>query len=599
VTRTPRPVPVLRVPVLLALLLAGLLLLPGCVSIPTSGPVEKVQGPQPTCEGCVDVAVAPPLPGATPLEIVRGFLRANANYQPGYTVAKQYLSTGAAEKWSPESGGATIYSGQPEAEGDKVTLKGDVVGALDEDRTFTVRHDDLTLPFQLVQVAGEWRIANPYPALFIDDYSFTSRYAGYSLYFLGDAGALVPSTIYLPQRRNPASIASSLVAALLAGPAKRLADAVTTAAPAGTTLSADSVTITDGTAQVALNGPLQQLDDTQRGELAAQLVWTLKQLSSIQKVLLVADGSPIKVPQSEVGGLAVPVSTVSDLLDPVPTLSAGEPLAVVRDGRVGRVDPQTTTVDPASENGGLGGDGHPVDSLALSPSGTAAAVTDRRTVLRSAPAVGVESSVLLDGVSHLLRPQVSRLDEVWAVGRRAGRQRMWVATSGRAVEVRTGDLPTGEVRAFRISPDGARMALLVTDRSGIRLGTALIRRPEGAAARLTTWQQLDLRGALTTADGVPADPITDILDVAWADPTTLLALTRRRAGDPASVTRVSDDASSVESDSPRDGFDPVELGVLLRTGTAVVRTRDDRVFRDDGQSWSPVVDDVSALASPG
>jgi len=134
--------------------------------------------------------------------------------------------------------------------------------------------------------------------------------------------------------------------------------------------------------------------------------------------------------------------------------------------------------------------------------------------------------------------------------------------------------------------------------SGTHVGTALIRRPEGGSAELTEWQLLDLRGALSTAEGPAAEPITDMLDLAWADPTTLLVLTRQRRGDPATVTRVSDDAASVETDAPRDGFDPVELGVLLRTGTAVVRTREDRVFRDDGQSWSPVVGRVDALAAP-
>ncbi len=86
------------------ILVASLLGAAGCVSVPTSGPIEKVEGQQQGCQNCVNVEVAPPAPGDEPRQIVEGYLRATSNYQPNYSVARQFLTRMAAEKWSPEGG---------------------------------------------------------------------------------------------------------------------------------------------------------------------------------------------------------------------------------------------------------------------------------------------------------------------------------------------------------------------------------------------------------------------------------------------------------------------------------------------------------------
>ena len=72
----------------------------------------------------MNVEVAPPAPGDKPTEIVEGYLRATSNYQPNYSVAKQFLTRMAAEKWSPEAG-ASIYRGSLTATAENtVTLEG-------------------------------------------------------------------------------------------------------------------------------------------------------------------------------------------------------------------------------------------------------------------------------------------------------------------------------------------------------------------------------------------------------------------------------------------------------------------------------------------
>ena len=94
---------------IIVMLLASVLVLAGCSSVPTSGPIEEVEGQQARgCPSCVNVEVLPPAPDDKPRQIVEGFLRATSYYQPNYTVAKQFLTPMAAEKWSPDTG-VSIY----------------------------------------------------------------------------------------------------------------------------------------------------------------------------------------------------------------------------------------------------------------------------------------------------------------------------------------------------------------------------------------------------------------------------------------------------------------------------------------------------------
>ena len=143
-------------------LVGAALALAGCVTVPTAGPVERISGQQPACQNCVNVEVAPPEAGDDPGQIVEGYLRATSNFQPGYSVAKQFLSKSAQEKWSPEVGVSVFRPTSQVAIGNNtVRLSGRLVGSLAKDRTFTARDQELEVNFQLVNENGEWRINNP------------------------------------------------------------------------------------------------------------------------------------------------------------------------------------------------------------------------------------------------------------------------------------------------------------------------------------------------------------------------------------------------------------------------------------------------------
>ena len=586
-----------RLPRRLLALLVGLVLagLAGCVNIPTSGPVEKVEGQQPACQSCVNVEVAPPATGDSPRQVVDGFLRANANYQPGYAVARQFLTQAAAEAWSPDQG-VTIYNGSPVQEGKSIVLKGQVVGALSEKRTFSARRQNLNWDFEVEQENGEWRIARPPSDLFVRDSSFETLYRSYDLHFVGSTGALVPEPIYLPDLRAPGNVASALVKALLEGPSDWLSPAVTTAVPPDTTLSVDSVTIVNGVAQVPLSESLLQTTDAARSLLAAQLVYTLQQVTGVQKVLLQVNNQPFRVPQSEVGDLAVPLENVSADLNPVPFVPAEQLYAVRRDDpRLERVLPNTDVPTTEPFPGALGKGRFDISALGVSVTNSELAlVTDQGTMLRRTPTTGTELTTVLDGVSGLLRPQFTRSGELYAIGERGGRQRMWVTSDGRTTEVAAPDLfDQGRVIAFRISPDGTRVALVVKSGGRTRLGLALLVR--SARVSVEGWRELRTDTGLTDA------MVEVVRDLAWTNGTELVVLGADTAGGPFVPSTVSIDGSEIESEPQSNDWDAVELTVLLRTQTAIPRVlaRDGRCFRDDGTQWQLLLSDVGAIAYPG
>ncbi|HKN43154.1 MAG TPA: LpqB family beta-propeller domain-containing protein [Propionibacteriaceae bacterium] len=569
--------------------MASLLGAAGCVNVPTSGTIEKVEGQQQGCQNCVNVEVAPPAPGDEPRQIVEGYLRATSNYQPNYSVARQFLTRMAAEKWSPE-GGVWIYRGSPKAVGPAtVLLDGWLVGSLGTDRTYKAEDRKLTTNFVLAKENGEWRINTLPPGLLVAEYSFTSLYQPYDLYFVGNGTSLVPDPIYLPALNNPANIASALVKALLNGPSKWLKPAVSTAIPPNTTLSVDSVTITDGIADVQLSDSVLALPDPQRSLLAAQIAYTLKQAGGVRGVAIKVNQQPYRVPGSDPNNPVVSVESIPRDIDPIPFV-AGEQLYAVASGVVKQV---STTNDSRSVNAVAGPIGHgkyPVNALAVSVTNTdLAATTNGRTTLIRAPIATGKASALLSGKTELLRPQFTRYGEIWDIGREAGRQRMWMFTAdNKQVDI---DSPMFQnVKAFKISPDGTRMALVRTTKAGAELGLARIIRSD--KIMVEGWRSVNI-----TQTSFP--PIRRIADVAWLDATELLVLGSADATTANAPFRVVEDASQITPKGESENWNAVELAVLPRTQAAIVVGQDGRTWKDDGNQWQPFIDKISTVAYPG
>ena len=576
----------------LALLLA---VLAGCVSVPTAGPLDKVEGRQPGCQNCVNVEVSAPTPGLDPKQIVEGYLRATSNYQPNYAVAKKFLTKTAAEKWSPEAG-AWIYDGAPAADGDKVTLEGRLIGVLDGNRSYTAKDTVLHgVDFGLVKEDGEWRISKPPRGLLVAAYSFSRFYQPYSLYFIGNGNSLVPDPIYLPILRSQSNIASVLVKALLHGPSPWLKPASTTAIPGTAVLSGDAVTVEDGIATVPLNDPVMELNDQQRLLMAAQVIYTLREAVGVKGVLFTVDQQPLSVPGGDLTTFVVSADSVPHELDPIPFV-AGDQLYAVHEGVLRRLTANSAAPDFHPVETDLGQGRYPIESVAVSAANTdLAVVTNDRTTLRRSPTSAGRSVTLLDPatdhVTELLRPQFSRYGELWEVGRSNGRQQMWMITADDTFEVAApGLLGTGRITAFKVSPDGARMALIREVDGDTQLGLARINRRGNVT--VDGWQPLDL-----TQTSKPQ--LRRLQDLSWVDATDLLVLGAASKTATLQPFRISQDASRIISEGESTNWDPVELTVLLGSQAAIVVGRNRQTYRDEGNQWAPYVDKVSTIAYPG
>jgi Lipoprotein LpqB beta-propeller domain/Sporulation and spore germination len=574
--------------------MASLLVAAGCVSIPTSGPIDKVEGQQPPCQNCVNVEVAPPALGDKPLEIVKGYLLATSNYQPNYSTAKQFLTRTAAEKWSP-AGEVLIYQGSPVAQGDAVTFDGHLVGQLAADRTYAARDTKLQWNFDMRQENGEWRIGNPPPGLMVEEFFFNSFYQTYNLYFVGNGRSLVPDPIYLPALSNPANVASALMNMLLKGPSKWLKPAVSSAIPPNTSLSVDSVTITDGIAEVQLSDSVLALPDPQRSLLAAQVVYTLRQIGGVKGVLIKVNQQPFRVPGSDQKSLVISVDAIPRDMDPIPLVASEQPYAL----RKGTVMQVATTTPPTVKEltTPVGSVTSPVNALAVSVANTDLAVTTNdKTMLRRAPTTTGESSTLLRDATDLLRPQFTRYGEIWDIGRQGGRQWIWMFTADKGVPDRiASEVLDVNVIAFKISPDGTRMAVVRrTETDKYELGLARIIRSD-KKVMVNGWRVLH-----TTQSNMPQ--ISRMTDVAWLDATELLVLGAADPNTALAPFRVVEDASRIAPEGESEDWNAVELAVLPRSQTAIIVGSADGVgktWKDNGNRWVPFVDDVSTIAYPG
>ena len=192
------------------LLVAVLLVLAGCVGIPTSGPmgvgVEGVSD-----QGAVEPLGDPPPQDGAPEDIVRGFLGASAagfsrdtaTSESGddFRNAREYLSGEARRSWSPRER-VVVYStaSSPDIKvGDsqvEVTVR--VAARIDADGRYAQAGPDAreSVVFDLVEDGeGQWRISGLEDGVVLSEPNFEAIYRSVPLYFLSQDGRfLVPET---------------------------------------------------------------------------------------------------------------------------------------------------------------------------------------------------------------------------------------------------------------------------------------------------------------------------------------------------------------------------------------------------------------------
>jgi hypothetical protein len=551
----------------LALVLA--LVLGGCVSIPTAGPVTEGDGAVDEPGSVFPLAYSPPA-DASPTAIVQGFLSASAaGLGDNYAVARQYLTAPARTAWVPGEG-VVVYSTAENLDFEnpqepQVSVALPVVATVDADGRYAESPPgaEQDAVFDLVQDAqGQWRITALDNGVLMSQPIFNSVYRATPLYFLTPAAdVLVPEVRWFPER-NAATYA---VRALLNGASPWLRDAVRTAFPEGTELAVESVPVdADGTAAVDLSAAVATADVTDRALLKAQLAAVLE-LPGVRQVAVSIAGLPMVEPAP------------ADLpRDP----SVGTVLRTLRDGRVLQLDGSELTAPDDVPPLGVP-DPH---ALAWARDGNPTVVLSGPDTLVLAPATVEDPPRTLLTAPGLVEPSVDPLRWVWTGPAQSTGRLTAVQAEGVATEVVVPWLDGRSLRSLRVSRDGVRIAVVSSGPDGVTVDVAgVVRDGSGTPQRLTERMRVGTRLATAT-------------EVVWVDESTVAVLG-------TSGTMTGPTVHLVPTAGPTRALPAIENAVSIAAGrgerAVYVATEVGGLHSLRGTSWVLVATGVQSPAFPG
>ncbi|MET3450834.1 LpqB family beta-propeller domain-containing protein [Curtobacterium sp. 1544] len=471
-----------------------------CAAIPTDGPVRAGQTIKDESLSGVDYRPDKPVAGADQTAILRGFIAAGTGAQDDYAIARQFLSSGFAEKWNPRRG-VTVRQGNPAVErvGEReltYTLTASATVDANGEYTQAVRPTSSTLTFQFTREDGEWRIAYAPDGIILSPVSFDSVFQQHALYFFDPTYKfLVPDERWFLAR---SSTSTRIASALLAGPADWLKGSVVSSFPEGTQLSLNAVTIDSGTALVDLSSDALRASSQDRARMREQLSKSLASVATVSSVSITVEGATFSVPDTS-GSEAVQNPDVDS-----------RPL-VDHDGAVGYA--ATGSGKVAELGNGMGDEiaGLDPSSLALSASGTAAAIgnDDGVTVVRG------RNHLRIDATDDLVAPSIDDVGFVWVASSKDTRKVTAYGLGGDPHAVST-TLPKGEIVSFQVSRDSTRALALIETSDGPSLYVMAIVR---GSDRTPTTLGSPVRVQAATGTAVGAAWVSDS-DVASVGQTT-------------------------------------------------------------------------------
>lgn len=507
----------MRRPAALVSALAVALALAGCVAVPNAGSVQVGAPIEQDPDTGVAFSPSGPAKGATPDDIVQGFLLAQTSATDDFAIAREFLATSVEDTWAPLAAVSissnTPAVSQPAGVETQATLTFtqsahvDATGQYGQEPAGSVAS---TRDFQLVQQDGEWRISNLAPGIVLNADVFTSVFHAYSLYFFDPTYQyLVPDVRWFPVT---GLTSTNIVDGLLAGPSEVLAGAVASAFPATLTL-ASAVSVVAGVATVDFedNGGSADpsIDDTSpetRGRMRQQITASLATANStIVSTVLTVGGVE----------LVVPIGPASAIVDPdvnaLPLVLSATGLGFANAAKV-------TPIHGVSEA---------LASLTNVSGGTYANASATLAVRADGGVYRVHAGAVapVDPRADLVVPSIDPQGVIWSANA-SGEIRVIDAT-GAVLTVPSTLVPAGDrLVSMDVSRDGTRLLLYVAGSATDVIPTsnllivAGIVRASGSAPTLENTIQLPV------AAGSP-------IDAAWLDDQTVVTLS---GGDAAVVT---------------------------------------------------------------
>lgn len=500
--------------------------LTACAGLPTSGPVQE--GPPAGHDGeASDISFIPerPQPGATPEQIVDGFLRAGSGTADNWTRAREFLADGTA--WNPNTGVTVDVLGEREVvavDADTVSVTLSTVATVDDKGAYEPADGAPTpLTFELAQSDdGEWRITRAPDGVVLDRTLFANVYSGYPLmYFTPTWDYLVPDVRWFPR----ANVAPRMIDALINKPQSEfLQGAVATAFPEGMTVNpAVPVDPETRVASVTLSAEVLTVDQVSRDRMLAQLQATLRS-AQVTGVEMLVEGAPVP---------AVAASTQS-------TAVTG-PALVLTEAAFGFQSGDDVTLVPGLSAAMAG---VPAAAIQVSRERDAAAVrqTDGAVVRVRAD----DDPVLVDSRPGLVDPSIDTFGAIWSAP----------AAQPQAVVAQLPDERVANVA--QAWPNATLLVAMAVSREGARVAALVV-----TGGRLAIW----VSGIVRDGDGVPRSLSAPTLlgyvsgngvGLAWLDDTTVGVLTRdgstatavdQPVGGPTTTNAAPSDAASIAGGS--------------------------------------------------
>jgi hypothetical protein len=425
-----------------ALLLVLVLALTGCASLPMSGPIRIGPDLAPATDS-ESFYYSPALPadGASQTEILAGFLAAGTAPQNDYAIAREYLEESIKSVWNPNQE-LLIQSSSPKVQvvSDEVAIvEIEVLARIDSAGRYETLPTGTTrvLEYGFGLQNGQIRLFSAPDVTVVIRPVFDVVFKSYSIFFLDQSKQnLVPELRWFPA--TPAT-GTKLVNALLAGPSGWLAPFVVSAVPSGTTLSIDAVAIASRVAQVDLSAEALAAGSEDRPLMKAQLFATLSQLPNVDEVSISIERSTQEIANSELAAFPLVARSV---------------LALGPEG----LESLTGSNLNASSAGFAFFENKSVSLLAASSkAGALAAATDGGVFLTGLanPGTAVEQ---VSADTSLIGLEYDQQQFLWIVS--AGDFQA-IAADGELLAVSAPWLGRQQLSGFALSPEGARVAVLV------------------------------------------------------------------------------------------------------------------------------------------
>ncbi len=562
-TPDPHRSPVRRRALLQAAATGAVLAGSACARIPSHSPIAVQRLGDAGLPGAPYVQAQPPRPGATPAEVVAGFVQAGVGSEDNFAVAREYLAPDYRETWAPRAS-VIVYAGSHELAIDTqqestVNLTVHALATVDDRglRTLLAGPTPRSVTFRLMKVREQWRITAAPDGIFLSEAAFETLFDAARLYFL-DARRrfLVPDPRWYPVQRGVASVLEGLAA----GPTGVLEGAVKTAVPRTSGVSDATITSSaDGRTQVVVPAVIGDLPATQRALALAQLENSLRSLRSLPDVALVWAGED-RTPAHQVA-LSRPVPRHRPMgAGPAGIISLGEPAAGGRPQQLVPDLARTPVRHPTIDRAG-------VLAAALTEDFTSVllASTDGSIPLREAATGGAFAPPCADGCGY-----------IWASTRASSGVMLALAGKGPGADVAVEGawLSGREVLSLQISTDDTRMFVLSRDASRTRLDLCTVRRDDDGTP-LELSEPLSVRTVLD-----------EVIQVSWYEEMAALIL----GTDPSTSERR---ARIIDFSSTRDALPALKPGTDAITGTAVdnsmwATTTSGELLRSEGDAWRVV-----------